>query len=90
MVGLVPSGDPLVNKLNTMISGYGYTTQIFATQADFDAYIRNANYESQTKVCFGIDVTSSTLGGAYKYSLRFNISQNRQRTDGPWTTLKLT
>jgi len=35
-------------------------------------------------------VGSSTLGGAYQYSLRFNMSQNRDSSDGPWTTLKLT
>ena len=58
-MGLVPTGDPLIIKLNTMITGYGYTTKTFASQAAFDSYIRDTNYESQTKICFGIDVSSS-------------------------------
>lgn len=72
-----------------MLTGLGYTPQTFASQTAFDAYIRSFDYQTQTKVCFGIDVSSST-GGTYKYALRFNMTQNRDRTDGPWTTLKLT
>ena len=40
-------------------------------------------------MCFGITVQSSA-GGNYKYQLRFNISLNTARTDGPATTLDLT
>ena len=90
MVGLMPTGDPLVTALDTMITGYGYTTQLYATEADFEAFIRSTTYETGTKLCFGIAVLSSTLGGNYQYKLRFNISINRQRTDGPATTLDLT
>lgn len=90
MVGLVPTGDPLINRINTIITGFGYTTQTFASRNDFDAYIRNTNYPSQTQVCFGIEVTSSTSGGNYAYSLRFNMTRNDDSTDGPWTEMELT
>ena len=75
MVGLVPSGDTLVTKLNTLLTGLGFTTQQYANEADFDAYIRSTTYESGTKICFGITSLSST-GGTYQYKLRFNISLN--------------
>jgi hypothetical protein len=89
MVGLAPSGDTLVNKLDTMLTGLGYTTHQFAAESDFESYIRSTSYPSVTNVCFGIVVTSST-GGNYQYKLRFNISNNKDSSDGPSPSLKLT
>ena len=74
-MGLVPIGDALVTELNTTLTGFDLTTQLFATEAEFDAFIRSGTYETGTKICFGITSVSST-GGNYQYKLRFNISNN--------------
>lgn len=72
-----------------MITNLGKTPKLFAAESDLDIYVRDANYQTfAQKICFGITVQSSS--GNYQYKLRFNMSQNLQRTDGPPPTLKLT
>lgn len=89
MVALSPTTDPLISQLQTMLTNLGYTSKPFNSESELDAYVRNADYQTFTqKICFGINVQSSS--GTYQYSLRFNMSQNERRTDGPPPTLDVT
>ena len=79
IVGLSPTGNSLVNTLNTQFLANGYTTQIFSSDTDINNYVRSLAYGvSQSKFCFAVSVVESTAGGAYTYKLRFNDSNNNQ------------
>ena len=85
-VGLAPSSDPVINQLNTLISGYGnYYTKLFNTESELEPYIQNQNYSGLPQICFAITVQSSS-SNIYQYKIRFNSSTN----DGPDPSLKLT
>ena len=77
----------MVVKLNTLLTNVGYTPMIFSSQTAFEDYIRATDYSSNTQICFGITVQSSS-SGSYLYSLRFEMTTD-STTDGPWTTLAL-
>ena len=87
VVGLSPTGDPLVLKLQTFLTNLGYVPQTFTDDLTFEQYIQSTSYASSKQICFGITVQSSTTGN-YSYSLRFNMTLDNT-TDGPWTTLPL-
>ena len=84
-MGLVPTGNALVTRLNTMVTGLGYTTVQYATESAMEDHIRAEGYATSTdKICFAVVVDSSS-GGNYDYKLRFNISNNPDNSDGPAT-----
>lgn len=89
-MGLAPGSDALVTQLSSMLTGLGYTPRTFSSEADFESYIRDTNYQTfSQKICFGITVQSSAASN-YQYKLRFNISNRVENSDGPAPTLKLT
>ena len=89
MVGLSPQGDLLVQKIETMLTNFGYQSILFSDETAFEDYIRSDDYQQKTQLCFGVTVQNSTDGN-FSYSLRFNITDDTNVTDGPWTTLPLT
>ena len=72
-----------------MIGGLGYSVYNFSTEADLESYVRSTTYQASSQICFGITVQNSTAGN-YQYKLRFNISQNPERSDGPSAEALLT
>jgi len=88
IVGLTPNGDPLKDKLYTMLNNFGYTTYNYSSETEMETYIRNTAYQNSTQVCFGITVQNSTAGN-YQYKLRFNVSEDGSG-DGPSTQSSLT
>ena len=89
-VGLAPASDPVVTKLNTLISGYGiYNIKLFNTESDLESYVRDQSYSTNSQICFAITVQGSS-SNSYQYKLRFNVSTNPTTTDGPNPSIKLT
>ena len=84
LVVLTPPGNPMVNTLDTTLSGLGYNVSIMASDAEIDAAVRDEHYGNPNpKFCFGISI--SETGPNYKYKLRFNTTNVRRATDAPPT-----
>jgi hypothetical protein len=89
IVGLAPTGNPLVTTLNSRLTDLGYTVEEFANDLAIASRVRSFEYGvTFGKFCFGVTVAEATAGGAYRYKLHFNQSI-RGTTDGPATTLNL-
>ena len=88
-MGLVPTGNALVTRIDALVTGLGYTTISYASESALEEHIRSEGYSTTAdKICFAVVVDSSS-GGNYDYKLRFNITTNPQNSDGPDTNADL-
>ena len=55
-------------------------TIIFNSNADIDAYTSSNDYTQDGKnLCFGVVMNKNNIDDKYEYSLRFNLSQYRNK-----------
>lgn len=72
----------MVAKMNTLFSNAGYTVRQYAADSEIDTIVRDQNYGTDYPYfCFGLSFENTA--GAYKYNLRFNLSNSAGSTEGP-------
>lgn len=54
-MALAPTGDPMVAKMNTILTASGYTVKVYESDDVIDALVRDANYGGDIPyICFGL------------------------------------
>ncbi len=72
-MALVPTGDPMVNQLSTLLTTFGYRVSTYPNDDEVDRLVRDPGYGLDfPEFCFGVSFENA--GTNYKYNLRFNIT----------------
>lgn len=77
--------DRINEKLERVFTNSTTSTRIYASDDEIDTITRDPDYgtEKYPRFCFGITFVEGAPN--YEYKLRFNITINRRRSEGPST-----
>jgi len=83
-IALAPTGDNIVNQLDSTFRSLYYDTIIFDSMDAMDSYTTSNDYTQNGKnLCFGIVMSKNNIDNTYEYYLRFNLSQQFGNKDIP-------